>query len=170
MQVVLQLDHVGGRRELRRSGVRERWARQKASLRHGSVDWGLNFSFCVEVEEDDRGRPLADDRFLQVEVMEVAQSLKERMRGYLAPGPEGRGLERGHREEQVDVSEATFVAAARVPLARLLARPNSAGQGVWQLLSHGVLIGRDDSADVAAMGTVAIEAAWLPACRSAENA
>ena len=65
-QVVLQLDHVASRRELRRSGVRERWARQKASLQHGSVDWGLSFSFCVEVEEDAAGAPLLEDRFLQV--------------------------------------------------------------------------------------------------------
>lgn len=166
--MVLQLDHGGSRRELRRSGVRERWARQKATLQHGSVDWDLNFSFCVEVEEDERGAPLADDRFLQVEVMEVAQSLKDRMRGYLAPGPEDGGYDR-HREEQVDVSEATFVAAARVPLAKLLARPNTAGQGMWQLLSHGVLIGRDDAADVAEMGTVSLEATWLPACRPATN-
>lgn len=168
LQVVLQLDHVGARRELRRSGVRERWARQKATLQHGSVDWGLNFSFCLEVEEDASGTPLLEQRFLQVEVMEVAQSLKDRMRGVLAPGPgdNGRGVER-HREELVDVSEATFVAAARVPLGKLLARPNTAGQGVWQLLSHAVVIGREDPADVAAVGAVALEAAWLPACRAA---
>lgn len=163
---MLQLDHVGARRELRRSGVRERWARQKATLQHGSVDWGLNFSFCVEVEQGERGEPLLEGRFLQVEVMEVAQSLRNRMRGYLTPdGGLDSGTAERHREELVDVSEATFVAAARVPLAKLLSRPNTAGQGVWQLLSHGVVIGRDDPADVPAVGAVTLEASWLPACQ-----
>lgn len=51
-QVMLQLDHVEpGRQELRRTGVRERWAKQRTSLHHGTVHWELKFSFCVEVED-----------------------------------------------------------------------------------------------------------------------
>lgn len=48
-QVLLQLDQFGGRQEMRRTGVRERWARNKGSLRHGIVEWSLRFSFAVEV-------------------------------------------------------------------------------------------------------------------------
>jgi hypothetical protein len=51
-QVMMQLDHLDGRQELRRTGVRERWARRKATLRHGIVDWRLKFTFCVDTEAD----------------------------------------------------------------------------------------------------------------------
>jgi hypothetical protein len=64
-QAILQLDHIGKRQEMRQTGVRERWARQKGSLKYGIVEWGLGFSFCVDVEEGScKGKD--SERFLQV--------------------------------------------------------------------------------------------------------
>jgi hypothetical protein len=34
---------------MRKTGVRERWARNKGSLRHGTVEWDLTFTFAVDV-------------------------------------------------------------------------------------------------------------------------
>ena len=34
------------------AGVRERWARNKATLRHGVVEWDLRFTFCVDMPAD----------------------------------------------------------------------------------------------------------------------
>jgi hypothetical protein len=68
-QVQLQLDHIGGRQELRRTSVRERWARSKASLRHGIADWDLSFSFCVDVPAGEGvgvRPPAVMGRFLEV--------------------------------------------------------------------------------------------------------
>jgi hypothetical protein len=163
-QVMLQLDHTGRRQELRRTGVRERWARQRATLHHGTVEWELKFSFCVEMEDAEvLAARTGPPRCLQVEVMEVEASLKDRMRAYWSPDADGKDAV---EDEEASTCDATFVGAVRVPLAKLVASANKPYQAVWQLVNHGVLVGGVRAEDSPAVGQVTLETSWLPACHA----
>jgi hypothetical protein len=74
-QVILHLDHFGERSECRSTGVRERWGHHRASLQHGTADWGLNFSFCVDVPTDNEGgtpgEPSIDPRLVYGRFLQV---------------------------------------------------------------------------------------------------
>lgn len=63
----LRLHHSGRTSEVRRTGVRERWGCDSATVQHGTVAWDLSFSFVVEipVSEEDRETELRK-RMLEV--------------------------------------------------------------------------------------------------------
>lgn len=205
-QAMLQLDHVDGRQECRRTGVRERWARRKASLRLGIVDWALKFTFCVDVDldasagdgpgvnrclqvcdpcaacGDKRREPcvLAQRRWparrercraVQVELVEVAATLKDRMRAYWAPDLEhAHSAENEHGEDSS--REAVLMAVARIPLSTLLARPNEPCQAIWQLFARprepASMLSNEREPE--AVGTVTLEVSWLPAAEAERSA
>lgn len=162
-QVMLQLDHAAGRQELRRTGVRERWAKQRASLHHGTVEWELKFSFSVEVEDPHELASRAKsgaERCLQVEVMEVEASLRDRMRAYWIPDADVTDMPED--EDTPDAASIASLGTLRVPLAKLVKTPNKPYQAVWQLVSHS----RDRPQDVRSVGSVTLETSWLPACNA----
>ena len=56
------------------TGVRERWARNKGTLRHGIVEWDLKFTFVVDVPADgavEGARFGVPGRLLQDRALEV---------------------------------------------------------------------------------------------------
>jgi hypothetical protein len=99
----------------------------------------------------------------QIELVEVAASLKDRMRAYWAPD-----LEQTRASEQRSGGdaprEATLMGATRIPLSKLLAAPNRPCQAIWQLLSPAAIVNREP--EPKAVGTVTLEVAWLPAVRT----
>lgn len=74
-QVMLHLDHLGQRSECRCTGVRERWGHHRSSLQHGTAEWDLRFSFCVDVpvdgEEGTPGEPMIDPRLVYGRFLQV---------------------------------------------------------------------------------------------------
>ena len=63
--VTLKLHRGPQGQDVRRSGIRERWAREKDTLKHGTVVWELKFSFSMDVDADE-GRRGKDTRCLEV--------------------------------------------------------------------------------------------------------
>ena len=164
-QVMLQLDQAAGKQELRRTGVRERWANQRASLHQGTVEWELKFSFSVEVEDAHELASSAqrgDERCLQVEVMEVEASLRDRMRAYWVPDADVAGLPEDEDVAMRDPASTASLGCVRVPLSKLVRTPNKPYQAVWQLGSPA----RDHAEDVRPVGNVTLETSWLPACNA----
>lgn len=164
-QVMLQLDHTAGKQELRRTGVRERWANRRSSLHQGTVEWELKFSFSVEVEDQHElacSAQRGEQRCLQVEVMEVEASLRDRMRAYWVPDADMTGLPEDEDAPIPDPASTASLGSVRVPLDKLVRTPNKPYQAVWQLGSPV----RDHPGEVRPVGSVTLETSWLPACNA----
>jgi hypothetical protein len=170
-QVMLQLDHAADRQELRRTGVRERWAKQRSTLHHGTVEWELKFSFSVEIEDPHELASISKrggaERCLQVEIMEVAASLRDRMRAYWTPDSDVTVMTDDEDPLMRDSTAALSLGSARVPLSKLVRTPNKPYQAVWQLVKPAD--GCDCPERVKSVGNVTLETSWLPACNASRQ-
>jgi hypothetical protein len=93
-------------------------------------------------------------------LLEVETTFSDRVKTYWTPIGQLQGNE--HTATDATARGATCVGRGRIPLHKLLAGPNKPQQAIWQLFGRAKEGGRH-----AAVGTVALETAWLPACARA---
>lgn len=92
----------------------------------------------------------------QVRLLEVEPSLADRLRSYLPPAADAEPPAAPPPAAAAPATAAEQLGAAVIPLAALVAVANKPVQAIWPL--------RDAAGG--AMGDVALEASWLPACVS----
>jgi hypothetical protein len=92
---------------------------------------------------------------VQVRVLEVEATLSDRLRTYWTQVGQVDGQD--HPNSDSAVRAATLLGSSSVPLAKLLAKANKPGQAIWQIFA-------ERAGERVAVGNVALETAWLPAC------
>lgn len=92
---------------------------------------------------------------VQVRVLEVEATLSDRLRTYWTQVEQVEGQE--NPDSDSAVRGATLLGSSSVPLAKLLAKANKPSQAIWQIFA-------ERAGARVAVGNLALESAWLPAC------